>query len=95
MKSEAVHPRKQPYPGTKCRARPFHPRKGRKMGTDCGEEKARPQKQVDTHGLTAETALIEPVGGDGQSGLEENGRRSRRRRRPVGAAVVVRVSDER
>ena len=34
-------------------------------------------------------------GGDGQSGLEENGRRRRRRRRPVGVAVATRVSDER
>ena len=35
------------------------------------------------------------AGGDEQSGLEENGRRSRRRRRPVGVAVAARVSDER
>ena len=35
------------------------------------------------------------TGGDGLSGLEENGRRSRRRRRLVGAAVAARVSDER
>ena len=32
---------------------------------------------------------------DEPSGLEENGRRSRRRRRPIGAAVAARVSDER
>ena len=35
------------------------------------------------------------AGGDGQNGLEENGRRSRRHRRPIGAAVAARVSDER
>ena len=35
------------------------------------------------------------AGGDGLSGLEENGSRSRCRRSPVGAAVAVRVSDER
>ncbi len=34
-------------------------------------------------------------GWDGLSGLEENGRRGRRRRRAVGAAVAARVSDER
>ena len=42
------------------------------------------------------STLFSPqAGGDEQSGLEGNGRRSRRRRRPVGAAVVARVSDER
>ena len=35
------------------------------------------------------------IDGDELSSLEENGRRSRRRRRPVGAAVAARVSDER
>ena len=34
-------------------------------------------------------------GGDGLNGLEENGERSRRCRRPVGEAVAARVSDER
>ena len=33
--------------------------------------------------------------GNEPSGLEENGRRSRRCRRPIGAAVAARVSDER
>ena len=35
------------------------------------------------------------AGGDEQSGLEENGRRNRRRRRPIGSAVAARVYDER
>ena len=41
------------------------------------------------------TSFSLQAGGDEQSGLEGNGRRSRRRRRPVGAAVAARVSDER
>ena len=41
------------------------------------------------------TSFSLQAGGDGLSGLEENGSRSRRCRRPVGAAVVARVSDER
>ena len=40
--------------------------------------------------------LYDSRGGDDElSGLEGNGRRSRRRRRLIGAAVAVRVFDER
>ena len=60
---------------------------------DARENSVRGNGEI-THGMTVGGVLIEP-GGDGLSGLEENGRRSRRRRRPVGAAVAVRVSDER
>ena len=44
---------------------------------------------------TERTDGVGAAGGDGLSGLEENGRRSWRRRRPVGEAVAARVSDER
>ena len=40
-------------------------------------------------------AFCVQVGDEELSGLEGNGRRSRRRQRLIGAAVAVRVSDER